>query len=121
MSALDHLGQYAEGWTNGDAGLVLRAISNDYILDDPNVGKISKDKFTGYLNEMKETVKTLCNGNLPEPFMELTEVLTSEEDEITTASCAWAIPGANIKGAGLIKINSTGVFSEVLTYYTKLA
>lgn len=121
MNALDHLGRYAEGWTNGDADTVLQAITNDYILDDPNEGKISKDKFTDYLNEMKETVKTLCNGNLPEPFMEITEVLTSEENKITTASCAWAIPGTDIKGAGLIKVNSSGVFSEVLTYYTTLA
>jgi len=120
MSALDHLGRYAEGWTNGDAEMVLQAVTNDYILDDPNVGKISKDKFTVYLSEMKDTVKTLCNGSLPEPFMELSEVLTSQENEITTASCAWAIPGTDIKGAGLIKVNSSGVFSEVLTYYTKL-
>ena len=121
MSALDHLGRYAEGWSTGDADMVLQAITNDYILDDPNVGNITKDKFSGYLNEMKETVKSLCNGNLPQPFMELTEVLTSEENEITTASCAWSIPGTNIKGAGLIKVNSSGVFSEVLTYYTSLS
>ena len=121
MGALDHLGRYAEGWSNGDVGLILQAITDDYILDDPNVGDISKDKFSDYLNEMKETVRTLCNGNIPQPFMELTEVLTSEENEITTASCAWAIPGTSIKGAGLIKVNSSGVFSEVLTYYTALA
>ena len=121
MSALDHLGRYAEGWTKGDPDIVLQAITNEYILDDPNVGKISKDEFADYLSEMKATVKTLCNGNLPEPFMELTEVLTSEVNEITTASCAWEIPDTNIKGAGLIKINSSGVFSEVLTYYTTLA
>ena len=121
MSASDHLGRYAEGWAKGDADMVLQAITNDYILDDPNGGKISKDNFSDYLNEMKGTVKSLCDGNLPEPFMELTEVLTSEENEITTAWCAWAIPGTNIKGAGLIKVNSASVISEVLTYYTKLA
>ena len=121
MSALDHLGHYAEGWTKGDADTVLQSLANNYILDDPNVGKISKDMFSNYLNEMKETVKTLCNGSLPEPFMELTEVLTSEDNAITTAWCAWAIPGTNIKGAGLIKVNSSGVISEVLTYYSKVA
>jgi hypothetical protein len=121
MSASIHLGRYAEGWTNGDADLVLQVVTNDYMLDDPNAGKISKDNFIDYLNEMKETVKTLCNGCLPKPFMEITEVLISEENEITTAWCAWVIPGTNIKGAGLIKVNSSGVFSEVLTYYTTLA
>lgn len=121
MSASDHLGLYAEGWTKGDSNLILKAVSNDYILDDPNVGNISKEKFSSYLDSMKDTVKSLCNGNLPEPFMELTEVVTSEENEILTAWCAWSVPDTNIKGAGLIKVNSAGVFSEVLTYYTTLA
>lgn len=121
MSALEHLGKYAEGWSNGDADMVLRAVTNEYVLDDPNEGKISKSEFSNYLNGLKEAAKTLCNGNLPEPFMEITEVLTLEEDEVTTASCAWVVPGTDIRGAGLIKVNSSGVLSEVLTYYTKLS
>ncbi len=121
MSASDHLGLYAQGWATGDADLVLQAITNDYVLDDPNTGKISKDKFQDYLSEMKETVKSLRDGDLPDPFMEITEVLTSEENDVTTAWCAWSIPGTPVKGAGLIKVNSSGVFSEILTYYTSLA
>ena len=120
MSASDHLGRYAEGWSKGDAELIMQAMTDEYILDDPNAGKISKDMFVNYLNEMKQTVKTLCNSKLPEPFMALTEVLTSEDSEITTAWCAWEIPGTPIKGAGLIKVNSSGVISEVLTYYAKV-
>jgi len=120
MSTSDHLGNYAKGWTNGDANLILESITNDYILDDPNVGRISKEKFSDYLDDMKETVRSLSGGNLPKPFMELTEVVTSEENQIVTAWCAWSVPDTNIKGAGLIKVNSSGVYSEVLTYYTKL-
>ena len=121
MGASDQLGLYAEGWTNGDANLILQAVTNDYILDDPNVGNISKEKLPNYLDSMKETVKSLRGGSLPKPFMELTEVVTSEENETITAWCAWSVPDTNIKGAGLIKVNSSGVFSEVLTYYTTLA
>ena len=121
MNASDHLGLYAQGWTTGDADLVLQAITDDYTLDDPNAGKISNDNFKNYLDEMKETIKTLRGGDLPDPFMEITEVVTSEENDITTAWCAWSIPGTPVKGAGLIKVNSSGVFSEVLTYYTALS
>jgi hypothetical protein len=42
MNATDYLGLYAEGWTNGDADTILSAVSNDYIFDDPNAGKITK-------------------------------------------------------------------------------
>jgi hypothetical protein len=108
MSAADHLGTYAEGWTKGDADTILKAVSDDYTFDDPNAGKIAKSEFAGYLSGMKETVRSLRGGNLPDPFMALTEVVTHEEEGVLTA------------GSGLIKINAQGVRSEVITYYSKL-
>jgi hypothetical protein len=33
MSAADHLGTYAEGWTKGDADTILKAVSDDYTFD----------------------------------------------------------------------------------------
>ncbi len=120
MNAADHLGLYAEGWSNGDTSLILQAVTDDYTFDDPNSGVISKSKFPEYLEEMKKTVMTLRGGNLPEPFMELTEVVTNENNGIITAWCWWNIPGTEIKGAGLIKVEASGVRSEVITYYTKL-
>ena len=120
MSAADHLGVYAEGWTKGDAEIILRAVTDDYTFDDPNAGTISKSEFSDYLSGMRETVRSLCGGNLPEPFMELSEVVTQEAEGVLTAWCWWAVPGTEIKGSGLIKVASNGVRSEVITYYTKL-
>jgi hypothetical protein len=120
MGAADHLGTYAEGWTKGDAGTILKAVSDDYTFDDPNAGKIAKSEFAGYLSGLKETVRSLRGGNLPDPFMTLTEVVTHEEKGVLTAWCWWAIPGTSIKGSGLIKIGAQGVRSEVITYYSKL-
>ena len=120
MSASEHLGTYAEGWTKGDAGLILKAVADNYTLDDPNAGAISKNEFANYLEGMKESVTSLREGPLPEPFMELSEVVTEEKEGVLTAWCWWAIPGTQIKGSGLIKVGSEGVQSEVLTYYTKL-
>ena len=120
MSASEHLGTYAEGWTMGDAGLILKAAADNYTLDDPNAGVISKNEFANYLEGMKETVTSLREGTLPEPFMELSEVVTEEKEGVLTAWCWWAVPGTEIKGSGLIKVGSEGVQSEILTYYTKL-
>ena len=50
MSASDHLGVYAEGWTKGDAEMILRAITDDYTFDDPNAGVIPKSKLAEYLS-----------------------------------------------------------------------
>jgi hypothetical protein len=56
MSAADHLGVYAEGWTKGDAEIILRAVTDDYTFDDPNAGTIPKSEFSDYLSGMRETV-----------------------------------------------------------------
>jgi hypothetical protein len=69
---------------------------------------------------MRETVQSLCGGSLPDPFMDLSEVVTQEADGVLTAWCWWAIPGTDVKGSGLIKVGDDGVQSEVITYYTRL-
>ena len=120
MSALEHLGTYAEGWIKGDAGLILKAVADNYTLDDPNFGVIPKNKFAEYLKGMKETVTSLREGSLPEPFMEISEVVTDEKEGVLTAWCWWTVSGTQIKGSGLIKVGSEGVQSEILAYYTKL-
>ena len=120
MNAADHLGTYAEGWAKGDAQTILKAAAEDYTLDDPNSGVVSRNAFSSYLDDLKGTAASLCSGRVPDPFMELSEVVTQEADGVLTAWCWWAIPGTGIKGSGLIKVDATGVRSEVLTYYTKL-
>ena len=120
MNAADYLGRYAEGWTNGDADIILQAVTDDYEFDDPNAGKISKAEFSEYLSGLKAGVKDLCGGRLPEPFMQLSEVVTSEHDGNIKAWCWWEIPGTDIKGSGLIRVSPTGVYAEVITYYTKI-
>ena len=121
MSAAEHLSTYAQGWAKGDANTILRATAVDYTFDDPNFGVVSKNSLSSYLSELKQTVASLCGGKVPDPFMELSEVLTQEADGVLTAWCWWAIPGTEIRGSGLIKVGPTGVRSEIITYYTKLS
>lgn len=120
MGAAEHLGVYAEGWTNGEADTILKATAENYTFNDPNAGVIPKKEFARYLAGLKEQVKAARKGSLPKPFMELSEVVTQENQGVLTAWCWWAIPGTNMKGGGLIKIGPDGVRSEVITYHTKL-
>ena len=120
MSASEHLGTYAEGWTKGDADTIVSAAAEGYTFDDPNTGVITKEEFADYMARLKDTVSSIRGGTQSETFMEISEVLTDEKDGILTAWCWWAIPGTEIKGSGLIKVGSEGVRSEVITYYTKL-
>lgn len=120
MNAADHLVAYAEGWTKGEADIILGAVTDDYRFDDPNVGSIPRDALSRYLSELKETVRALRGGKLAAPFMELSEVVTQEAEGVLTAWCWWAVPGTEIQGSGLIKVGPDGVKSEVITYYTRL-
>ncbi len=120
MSAADHLGAYAEGWTNGDADKLIGSLSDGYELDDPNEGKVGKAGFASYLAGMKEAVASMRGEGYSGPLMELTEVTTREDGGVLTAWCWWSIPGTALQGAGLIKVGDNGVQSEKLTYYTKL-
>lgn len=120
MSAADHLGKYAEGWGKGDADIIVTAIADGYTLDDPNEGIISKQGFSNYFAALKQTVASLCGDKVPDPFLELSEVMTQEQDGVLSAWCWWTFPGSGISGSGLIKVNENGVISEVLTYHTKL-
>ena len=120
MSASEHLGTHAEGWTNGNADTILSAVSGAFVFDDPNAGVISADGFAAYMSDMKEMVKAARGGDLPEPHMALTEIVTQESGGVLTAWCCWAVPGTSLKGSGLIKVGDDGVRSEVICYFTKL-
>jgi len=120
MGAEDHLAKYAEGWSKGDANLILAAAHDNYVLDDPNVGQIAKEDFDGYLQQLKEIVAEVRGNGVERPFMELSDVATRQDAGTLTAWCWWAIPGTALEGSGLIKVDERGVTHERLAYYTEL-
>ena len=120
MDAADYLGKYAEGWRAGDADAIVGSLADDYVLDDPNAGEITKAGFVDYMGGLKEIVASARGSISSEPFMTITEVVTHEQDGVLTGWCWWEILGTSIKGSGLIKANASCVISERLTYFTKL-
>ncbi len=119
MAASDHLTQYAEGWTKGDAQIIVGSLADSFQLDDPNAGKITKPALTEYLDGMWQMVEGI-RGKTSDPLLEITEVVTQEEQGVLTAWVWWAVPGTPIQGSGLIKVGAQGVLSERLCFYTKL-
>lgn len=120
MSRSDHLAAYAEGWTSGDSAKILSALADNYVLDDPNHGQVSKGEMAEFVEGMKAVVAELRGGGGEQNLLNLTEVVTGDSDGTLTAWCWWEAPGTPIAGAGLIKVTDDGVQSERLTYYTKL-
>lgn len=121
LAAYGHLAAYSEGWINGDVDTVMPVLAEDYLLDDPHFGRISKDGMPAYFEDLKATVRDLRGGVDELPVMRIGEVMTREEGEILTVWLWWAVPGTSLEGAGLIKIAPGGVVSERLAYFTKIA
>ncbi|HSR71480.1 MAG TPA: nuclear transport factor 2 family protein [Kiloniellales bacterium] len=121
MGKADHLAAYAEGWTTGNSDKILSALADNYALDDPNHGRVTKGEMAAYLDGMKATVDELRAGKEQAQFLALSEVLTGEQNGELTAWCWWTVPGTSIEGGGLIKVSDDGVVSERLTYYTALS
>ncbi len=120
MNAGEKLGRYAEGWTKGDAEMILSVASESFVFDDPNAGAIARKDFAEYLSGLREVVTAIRGADLGPSFMELSEVVTQEADGELSASCWWVIPGTELQGSGLIKVGSDGVKSERIAYYAKL-
>ena len=120
MAAGDYLGQYAEGWTKGDAQIITGSLADSYQLDDPNAGMINKQGFAEYLSGMWQVVEGI-RGKTSDPLLDITEVVTQEDQGVITAWVWWAVPGTPIQGSGLIKVGDQGVLSERLCFYTKLS
>ena len=120
MSSSDHLGAYAGGWTNGDSAAILAAVADGFVFDDPNAGRIAKSDLAAYFTQLSEAVDAIRDGAPQVNFMDLTEVVTHEEDGVLTAWCWWSIPGTDLQGSGLIKVGDGGVVSERITYYAPL-
>ncbi len=116
MSREDHLGAYAKGWQEGDIDTVMGSLADNFVFNDPAAGAIPKTGMAAHMTGMAKMVSEARGVQDQQPFMELTEIVTKDEDEVLTCWCWWSIPGTNFSGAGLIKVGDDGVISEAITY-----
>ena len=119
MDKSDYLNRYAEGWIKGDSGILLEALDDSYHLDDPNVGSVPKEGIPDYITGLKNQVEAI-RSEPANALLELSDIVTHEEQDILTAWAWWIDLGTPIQGSALIKVGDNGVLSERLTYYTKL-
>ena len=118
--ALTHYKTYIEGWVQGDAAKALSVLAEDYTYDDPDSKVYTRDTFTDLMDRFKCAALEACGGQLPQPFVSVSEVVTKKVGGGLRAWCQWEIPGSGLRGSALVKADVSGVRSEVITYYTKL-
>jgi hypothetical protein len=120
MTVHDHIATYAEGWTLGDSEKIMSVVCDNMVLDDPNVGKITREALPDYIAGLKNAVDELRAGAVENKLMEMSE-LAIKDDAMPVSVWAWfTIPGTFLAGSALIKVANEGVVEERIAYYTSL-
>jgi hypothetical protein len=110
-----HTDLILEGWRKGDAQMILSAITDDFVYEDPVDGHFTRDEFEAYLEEILGTVST------PGGFEAITDVLTVESDGEETTWGWWkTLVDPLQEGAGLVKARPDGVYLERVTYFSPM-
>ena len=108
-----HTDLLLEGWRKGDAQMILSAITDDFVYEDPVDGRFSGAEFEAYLDEM------LGAGSPEGGFEAITDVVTVEKDGEETTWGWWkTLQGPVQEGAGLVRARSGGVYLERVAYFT---
>jgi hypothetical protein len=80
-----YVDMWLEGWRRGDAALVLRSVTDDFVHDDPVDGRFDKSEFESYLRDLFAEAEAARAKGEDAVFEVITDVVTVERDgeEIT--------------------------------------
>jgi hypothetical protein len=113
-----HFDAYREGWEKGDAAMILGAVADDFVYDDPASGRLTKVEFAAYL-EAELGGEGTAGTNADEQYETISDVVIQEKDGEEMA-WAWWKTGSE-EGAELVKSGPDGVHLDKLAYYTRPA
>jgi len=108
-----HVDLWLEGWRRGDALMILSAVTDDFVYEDPVDGRFAKAEFATYLEELFASERT------PEGFETITDVVSYEKDGEETTWGWWTTLASPQEGAGLVKARPDGVYVERVAYYRR--
>ena len=106
--------KYGKGWESMDAEIMLSAVADNFVLDDPAMPEpVTKATLTAYLAGWNERTKAAgATGQ-----MEISDIVVQDKDGIRLEWNWWRFPGTDIEGAGLLKVTDDGVVAERVAYY----
>lgn len=108
-----HLERYKQGWRTADPQMILAAVADDFIYDDPIEGRLDKAAFAAYLEKV---FAAEADAGADEGFEEHSdEVVQQSGDE----QIAWVwFKTATVEGASLKRVGPDGVRLDRLAFHT---
>lgn len=113
---LGFLTAYYEGWSRGDAALIRSAVADEFVWDDPEVERVSKDGLDAFLPRFKDKIDRLRNAVPSTSYLTLTDLVVGPNQPTMTVWCCFTVPGTNLRGTSQIRVGSNGVISEHRAY-----
>ena len=105
----DSLAAYCEGWSKGDADMIRDAVADDYVWDDSEEGRVTKDDLIAFLPRFKERIDGLRDGGPSTSYLMLSDLVFDRSQLTTTVWCCFAVPGTDIQGMSQIRVGDNGI------------
>ena len=119
IERFDALTAYYDGWSKGDADLIGTAVTDNYVWDDPQEGRLSKGDLAGFLPTFKATINRRRTQSAPLSYLSVSDWVFDRSQPVTTVWCCFAVPGTDIRGLSQIRVGDEGVISEHRAYQTR--
>ncbi len=110
----EHLNAYVEGARSMNAKLVLSALAEGFVFDDPALPEpVTKATMVDYMSSWEEKTKALSGNWRYENFDEVVQ----DRDGVLLRWKWWRFTGTNIQGSALTKTTDDGMVYERIAYY----
>ena len=119
IERFDTLTAYCDGWSKGDAALIGAAVTDNYVWDDPQEGRLSKGDLAGFLPVFTATINRRRTDSASVSYLSVSDWVFDRSQPVTTVWCCFAVPGTDIRGLSQIRVGDEGVISEHRAYQTK--
>jgi hypothetical protein len=90
---------YLKGWELGDGALSPSVTADSFCYDDPNTGRIPRDKFVEFVGDFKNAAITMGGAEDASPFLSYSDVVIQDGELPATVWCWWQAVGTELQGS----------------------
>jgi hypothetical protein len=111
---------YLKGWELGDGALSLSVTADSFCYDDPNTGRIPRDKFVEFVEDFKRAAVEMGGTENANPFLQYSDVVIKDDELPATVWCWWQAVGTELQGSARVQVGEEGVLHEKIAYFSRL-
>lgn len=106
--------QYIQGWNTMNAELLVSAVADDFVFDDPaEPAPVTKADLADYMPCWPRKAAALG----AEFDFEITDKVVRDEEGVLMEWYWWKLIGTDVEGSAVIKTTDDGVESERFAYF----